>query len=278
MKDLYGVRGGKIQRITQDGSTTIGANPLNNSQLYQYTASSLAVDLRGEFGAVTTWVDGDPVVAMARLDPGDKDGEVETMPTDGDVLRPSYDNAGNLWVVDRATGNEPRLRVRAPDGNVTEIQGSFGGNTPEAFRIAPDGVRVLLVLKQKSTGTVSVQTATIAPNEQNRLVLGNFRPLELPLTDITDATWYQTGLLVAGRAKAGGLRQPWLVNVDGSQPRPIPGASNDFQAKELAANTNIDTFPVVKDTEGRLHWQTKDLGWNGLDEDPPTPIDPVYPG
>jgi hypothetical protein len=274
MKDLYGVRKTKLVRINQDGSNTIDATPLDSSQLYQYVASSFAVDLRGEFGAVVTEVNGNDVVAYGRLEPGDKEGKPEFIPTDGTVLRPTFDNVGNLWIVDRAGGDSPRLRMRNKDGKLTEIPADFGGE-PVQLRMAPDGVRALLVIK--TGGGKVVKTATIVTNDQ-KLALSNFRPLELPLVDITDASWTQSGILVAGKARTGATAQPWQVNVDGSQPRLIQGASNDFQAKHLASNTNIDTLPVVEDLVGQLHWQTKDLGWATLDDNPPIPISPVYPG
>jgi len=77
MKDLYGVRKHKLVRINQDGSNTIDATPLDGSQLYQFSVDSFAVDLRGEFGAVVTELNGNHVVAYGRLEPGDKDGKPE---------------------------------------------------------------------------------------------------------------------------------------------------------------------------------------------------------
>ncbi|TDO51360.1 sporulation and spore germination protein [Kribbella sp. VKM Ac-2527] len=276
MKDLYGVRNHKLVRINQDGSNTIDATPLDGSQLYQFKVQSFAVDLRGEFGAVVTEVNSNRVIAYGRLEPGDKDGKPEFIPTDGTVLRPTFDNVGNLWIVDRAGGDSPRLRMRNKDGKVTEIQADFQGQ-PIQLRMAPDGVRALLVISPKTGGGNVVKTATVVTDDQ-KLALSNFRSLELPLVDITDASWTQSGILVAGKARIGAPRQPWQVNVDGSQPRLIQGASNDFQATFLASNTNIDTLPVVEDPDGRLHWQTKDLGWATLDDNPAIPISPVYPG
>jgi hypothetical protein len=136
----------------------------------------------------------------------------------------------------------------------------------------------LLVMKRKS-GITYVVTATVQTNEAKQLVLGQFRPLNLPLIDITDASWNNLGVLVAGRSKTGEKSRPWQVNVDGSQPRLIPGASDDFDAFKLASNPNLETLPVVQDPAGGLHWQKKDLTWVEMSDDAKdVKIDPVYPG
>ena len=278
LKELYGVRNGKIQHISGlDGSGPIEAKPLDESELYGYDADSFAVDLSTDFGAIVTRVGGSEVVAYGRLAPKDKNDKVMTIPTDGDVLRPTFDAHDNLWILDRADSTTPRLRVRGKDGKVSEVKTNFSGDSPLVLRMAPDGVRALLVMQKKGSTETLVQTGTIAANEAKQPVLGQFRRLELPLTGITDAAWNQLGILVAGRSGKGATRQPWQVNTDGSQPRLIPGAN--FEASAVASNPNIDTLPVVQDVQDQLHWQAKDLSWPGMTDEAQSPgIDPVYPG
>ncbi|ADB30721.1 hypothetical protein Kfla_1626 [Kribbella flavida DSM 17836] len=276
MKDLYGVSKGKVQRIPLDGSGPIGPSPLDDSALSLYTAESFAVNLRGSDGAIVTTVDGKPSVAVAPLETLDEDDKVDPVRTEGEVLRPSFDNQDNLWIVDRARSSAPRLRVRAKDGKVSDVRVNFLGNTPLSLRMAPDGVRALMVMRDKA-GKNFVQTGTVNSNDAKQLQLGQFRKLELSLTDITDATWSQLGVLVAGKPRPDAARELWFVNTDGSQPRLVPGVANNFEAKTLASNSNLDTLPAVKDTDGRMHWQQKDLSWQTL-EDPPVVVDPVYPG
>ncbi|MFC5263793.1 LpqB family beta-propeller domain-containing protein [Kribbella qitaiheensis] len=280
LKDLYGVQKGKIQRIRgQDGAEDIGTTPLDNSVLYGSFAQSFAVNLRGDTGAiVTTAKDGRSVISSGSLDSEKKPADVQSTRTEGKVLRPSYDNENNLWYIDRADSAAPRLRMRTPDGKVTDVRANFGGASPLTLRMAPDGVRALLVMRSKA-GATFVQTATVGTNVAKQVVLSQFRSLELPLTDITDASWNQLGILVAGKSAKGQPGRPWQVNVDGSQPRLIPGVSTQFDAIKLASNPSVDTLPVVQDSTGQLHWQGKDLNWvNMNDGDKGTPIDPVYPG
>ncbi|WP_112246741.1 LpqB family beta-propeller domain-containing protein [Kribbella monticola] len=278
LKELYGLRAGKVQHITGlDGAKDIASVPLNDSLLYEYNADSLAVNLRGDAGAIV--VHNQPLVGYARLDATDKADKLVTIKTSGKVLRPSYDYQENLWILDRADSANPRLRVRNRDGKVSDVATDFHGDTPVALRMAPDGVRALLMMRRASTGQNYVETATVQLNDAKQPKLGGFRPLELPLTNITDVSWNQSGILVAGRSSPNALAQPWQVNTDGSQTHLLPGASTEFATKLIASNPSADTFPVVEDTSGALHWQLKDLSWQMDDETSKSPyITPVYPG
>jgi hypothetical protein len=278
LKELYGLRNGKIQHIVGlDGAQDIAAVPLDVSQLFASYANSLAVNLRGDSGAIVTTVHGDKVVQYALLDATNRSDKPVTIKADGTVLRPSYDYQENLWILDRADSH-PRLRVRDRDGKVTEVAADFGTDTPVALRMAPDGVRALLLMKTPA-GQQYVETATIQFTDAKQLKLGQFRKLELPLAAISDVAWNQNGILVAGRSTPSSDSQPYQVNTDGSQFHLLPGASSAFEADRIASTPNSDTFPVIKDTKGRLHGQLKDLSWQDDDQtSKPPPITPVYPG
>jgi hypothetical protein len=277
LKDLYGLRDGKIQRIQgQDDGQTIEAQPMDDSQLYSYDAKSFAVNLRGDSGAIVTSTKGGrPVVVVGRLDAPKNEKPESPILADGKVLRPSFDYEENLWVLDQADSSTPRLRVRGQDAKLRTVLAKFPG-TPVALRMAPDGVRALLVVESKGVNTVL--TATIETNEKKQLVLGRFKSLQMRLADITDAAWSNTGVLVAGKSIKGEQSRPWQVNMDGSQRRVIPGGSDRFDAVLVASNPNIDTLPAVQDSKKQLHWQGKDLTWVNLAEGPEGQITPVYPG
>ncbi len=279
MTDLFAIRSGKVQRIEGlDGASDIAARALDSSQLYEYQAESFAVNLRGDSGAIVTTIDGDKVVAYVRLDSTDKSDQVRTISTQGRVLQPSYDNQDNLWILDRADSSKPRLRVRNRDGKISEVAVSFHGDSPQVLRMAPDGVRALLVMRSKTTGKNYVQTGTIM-TAGGKQVLGQLRNLQLPLDDITDAAWNKQGILVAGMSATTSdpSRPLWLVDTDGSRLQLLPGTTIDFTIRRLASNLNKDTLPVVEDTQGRLHWQTRDLTWLLMDPES-APLIPTYPG
>ena len=162
LTDLYGMKDGKVQRIVGlDGASDIAAKPLKTSQLYRVQRRVVRGEPARDAGAIVTKdKDGDDVVAYAKLDATDKADTVK--PTrGGPVLRPSYDNQDNLWIVDKAESGDPRVRVRNRDGDVSTVKTSFHGDTPVMLRMAPDGVRALMVMKSKTTGKNYVQTGTI---------------------------------------------------------------------------------------------------------------------
>lgn len=279
LKELYGLRNNKIQHIVGlDGAQAIAAVPVDTSQLFETTAYSLAVNLRGDAGAIVARTrHGDPVVQYALLDATNRTDKAVTIKAEGSVLRPSYDYQENLWILDRAE-TDPRLRVRDRDGKVTEVATDFGADTPVALRMAPDGVRALLLM-ERPTGQRYVETGTIQITDAKQLKLGQFRNLELPLANITDIAWSQNGILVAGRSTPSSQGQPYQVNTDGSQFHLLPGASSAFDTVLIASTPNSDTFPVVQDSKGQLHWQLKDLSWQDDDQTSKSPsITPVYPG
>ncbi|WP_433166582.1 GerMN domain-containing protein [Kribbella sp. CA-247076] len=282
LTELFALRSGKVQRIEGlDGASDIAARPLRNSPLYDYNAKSFAVNLIGDAGAIVTESEGDQRVVYGWLDSTDKPDKERAIPVEGAVVPPSYDKQENLWVLDRADRATPRLRVRDRDGKVRAVAVNFRGETPLALRMAPDGVRALLLMRPK-TGQNYVLTATVQPTSGGGLALGQFRNLHLALKGITDVAWNKQGVLVAGTSAAtrsSALSQaPWLVNTDGSQLQVLPGASSvDFATNRLASNLNKDTLPVIEDVQGSLHWQTRDLAWVDMDDEG-GPIRPVYPG
>jgi hypothetical protein len=280
MTKLYGLLDHVPQQIVgMDGASTIEAQPLNAGPLAAYKAQSLAITVRGNAGAVVT-ADGKKVV-YGLLDPPDKDAKASPLDVDGKTLPPSFDYDDNLWILDRADTDRPRLRVRDRDGSLKSVTADFKGDVPIALRMAPDGVRVLLVMQRKGTAENYVQTATVQTQDSGkRMVLGAFRPLRLSLTNISDAAWSKQSIIVIGSGGNSAGRQLWMVNPDGSSLQPLPGSAPDFAPERIASNPNKDTLPVVQDDAGTIHWLSKDLIWVWMESDGNRhpKITPAYPG
>lgn len=287
LTELYGLKDGKVQRIVGlDGASDIAARNLDSSQLYEaYIAKSFAVNLHGNLGAIVTSNNkGEDFVATAKLDSTSSADTVSRLPkVDGRVLTPSFDYQDSLWILDKADSAGPRLRVRNRDGGINAVKVDFGGDSPQVLKMAPDGVRALLVMKSKATGENYVETGTVqSENGGKQLVLGQFSPLRLPLKNITDAAWNKQGILVIGvspKAPRLAINRPWLVNSDGSGLQLLPGSPPDFAARLIVSNPSSDTLPVIQDVEGQLHWLSRDLTWVPMDSDGNGPIViPTYPG
>jgi hypothetical protein len=277
MTKLYGLLGQKPQRIVGlDGASEISAQPLNSGPLSLHKARSFAVTLTGDAGAIVT-ADGDRII-YGKLDPAENSGKPSEIKVDGETLPPSFDGQDNLWFLDRADSARPRLQVRHDDGRLSVVATDFNGDTPIALRMAPDGVRVLLVMKSAATKQNYVEIATVqTTNGGKQLKLAEFRPLQLQLTNITDAAWDKQGIIVIGTDSA--APQPWLVSTDGSSLQLLPGSAPGFVPEHVASNTHKDTLPVIQDDAGHIHWLSKDLGWVSMDADnDQATIIPTYPG
>lgn len=284
-KQLYAALKGRIHQVSGllDGSEAIDALPLNESPLWDNPAATFAVSLGLELGAVVPLENKDKDegnVVVAPLAATDEKTNAEEIPTEGRVVRPSFDALDRLWILDRAQSAAPRLRVRLPDGKHPVVATDFGGLRPTVLRVAPDGVRVLVVGETAAGGT-AVLIGTIAADDNKRLTLTRLRPLHLSLQNISDASWYKTDeILVAGAIGPGLNRQPWRVKVDGAQPTLVFGASA-INVVTVAASAGADVQPVVRDGVGAMHWQSKDLSWLPvLEPEPNKQKDelPVYPG
>ena len=133
--ELWGLRGGRVIELSGAGTATSG--PLGRPG---YSMRSLAVS---ESPRKTAAVSGDgTTVFVAPAEGGDASTPV-TRPVVGgtDILRPSYDMFGDLWLIDRTSdgarvivvsGGQVR-RLRVPDVTGAEVV---------AFSIARDGSRL----------------------------------------------------------------------------------------------------------------------------------------
>ena len=123
----------------------------------------------------------------------------------------SWDNSGNLWVVGKrvdqwgvwllAHGQGPAQRVLLPPG--------LGPVT--SLRVAPDGVRVAMIVK----GHLLLAAAL---HDKTGFFLGTASPLGSALTSVSALTWYGEDHVLA-IAGSGENTQYWDVPVNGDNPR-----------------------------------------------------------
>ena len=201
------------------------------------------------------------------------------------MLRPSYDNQDNLWIVDKADSAAPRLRVRNRDGDVSTVKTSFHGDAPVVLRMAPDGVRALMVMKSKTTGQNYVQTGDrpVRRTAASSWCSGSSASSSLPLTGITDAAWNKQGILVVGASTTGSNpnRRPWLVNSDGSRLQLLPGSLPGFTARDRRVQPQQGHPPGHRGRRGQgaLAQPRPALDADGRRrQGRRRPIYPVYPG
>jgi hypothetical protein len=181
----------------------------------------------------------------------------------------SWDSAGNLWVAGRIGhtsgvwvlfhGQGPPVPV-LPPANVTTVTG---------LRVAPDGVRVALIVGTGADAHLAL-AAAIPNGAHTGFSLSPAIPIGSSLTSVTALSWYDEDhlLVVTG---AGVDSEAWEVPVDGNNPA--------FLAKLQGIATITAAGPhnpfYLGMTSGRLQ---KAVGLN----QPLSPITPgqavIYPG
>jgi lipoprotein LpqB-like beta-propeller protein/sporulation and spore germination protein len=193
-----------------------------------------------------------------------------------DITALSWDRDDNLWVVQG--GSIFMLRT---GGTSPEPVTLVGGGYVSDLSVAPDGVRVALIMsgngpgRQLEVAAIS-QSGPQAPGPRGvpsvHPVISDGVPLGASLTDPVALTWYGADDLIAVN-HAGGGNALWEVPVDGQQaqgPQATPpgtlSITADGTANVLVAGLTGNQLAVSTGLEGP--WQT--LGEPGRD--------PAYPG
>lgn len=293
---LYLGEGDKIRRVNvEDGAARLEAPP--PSTVSEYTTDVFTVDLSSApnvalLSETTSLVIGR--LTEPQDPPPDKDEQKQPYQTvlDGKALRPSFDKAGNLWVVDKADQHKPRIQYitvdQAPANEPTHREAyevdvpGLAGKQVSAIRVAPDGARVLLVTR--SGGKSAVYIAGAARNDDViSLRLG--RPVPVPLTNIIDAGWSSADKFTVLGNNGTGANEVREISVDGST-NPVQGLGQpeSFNPTYLAVAPSADALLAVGDQQGRIRIRGSDFSWRDslmLTSDGKNAAnlhDPVYPG
>ncbi|GAB3678229.1 LpqB family beta-propeller domain-containing protein [Actinocorallia lasiicapitis] len=152
---------------------------------------------------------------------------VLTVAKDKNLLRPSWDRHGNLWMVARNKDGSGATLHRWSTGMARAVPVPWGLETPltkvDALRVARDGVRVALLIRNGDRP--EIQMAEL--KELNGApAMGDFRTINADLSSITDLTWLNADTLaVLGRAEGTGTSVlPFQVPVSGGKVRYIGGS------------------------------------------------------
>lgn len=215
----------------------------------------------------------DPLAALAAIVRADGHSVVVGgIPSESDVdprtwiegrtnlLKPSWDPHGVLWVVDR-NGGDARILAATAEGVRTVPADGLAGRDVIAFAVSRDGVRAAAIVRDRA-GRAHLMLATIDRSAQQpaRVMLGPAREVvtaQVTLQTMTRLAWASpTVLAVLGRVPSGDAR-PYEVAIDGSQ---ISEAAVILPTTpiSLAASPTQDVPLVIGNAERRLYLFTAD--------------------
>lgn len=197
---------------------------------------------------------------------------------EGDRLTaPSWDGLGDLWVADRDPDNPRLLRLAGGKEKPEEVAvpGLVKGQRIESLRIASDGVRIALRIRQpggrRTLELGRVERAGTAKKPQTTVAA--LRPVAPQFEDVAAASWAGGSRLVVVGRESGSVQQVLYMETDGSasnQPT-LPGI-NDVSG---VAASEDESKPLLADSGDGIVRLPPDANWKTLTD---SGSGPVYPG
>ncbi|MBA2949559.1 LpqB family beta-propeller domain-containing protein [Streptomyces himalayensis] len=206
---------------------------------------------------------GDPVVTSRAKSESDR------------LSTPSWDGRGDLWVADRDPKDPRLLLLEKGAGEPIEVgTHDLDGGRIEAVRVAADGVRVALLVKEDGKTSLRIGRIERQDGSGERPEVSVVRPrLAAPQMEVTAMSWAGGSRLVVVGRESGGVQQIRYVKCDGLTPSGgvLPGLNG---VKEIAASEN-DQLPLVANSDDGIVRLPVGAAWQTVVEDGTAP---VYPG
>lgn len=263
-RQLFGVVAGRLVRLVEapGGIDSIEAAP--GLEAVSYAA------VRGDaLTAAGVNADRSQLLVAPMAQPG-----VEPVASGIGLRRPHYARQGELWFVD----DRGSVGALLADGTVVAVPvGGLGTGSAEgrvsALRLAPDGVRVALVIERPGGSTVGLGlvirgAGTLAVEGVRELTVSDS---ELAQRSVRDVGWRSadTLLVLAGDGRSTSVMS---VAQDGSTLAPI-GPTGEDALVELAVAPGVPA--MVRSTRGELLRYNADFRWSSQ---PSVATSVFYPG
>ncbi|MEU8754072.1 LpqB family beta-propeller domain-containing protein [Streptomyces chartreusis] len=191
---------------------------------------------------------------------------------------PSWDAQGDLWIADRDPDNSRLLLLKeGVDDPVTVNMPTGLEGRIESVRVAADGVRIALVVKQGEKSSLLIgrieRSDAGKEGDQSAVSVRELRSATPALEEVSAMSWAgDSRLVVVGREK-GGVQTMRYVQVDGSTPEgPAPAALSGV--KEITASEDA-RLPLVGYSEDGIVRLPSGEQWQKVVTDGTAP---VYPG
>ncbi|HSE09413.1 MAG TPA: LpqB family beta-propeller domain-containing protein [Nocardioidaceae bacterium] len=214
-QELFGIRDGQIVALAQGSDDVVG-----RFGGQEYALRDIAADLAGERVAAVS-EDGTTVILAPRgrspADPPSADATRVVYAKGTDVLQPSWDVFGEVWVMDRTRRGASVGVVR--EGAVTFVEApGLQGKDVSSFVVSRDGTRLVAVVEERSGDRLMIARVVRGKNGRVQRLT---RAVDLPLAqggvdEIRDLAWRTPGSLAVLTGPTPESSQVLLALVDGS--------------------------------------------------------------
>jgi hypothetical protein len=249
---------GRVYSVQPNNAAVPVTGPISTVDV---DARAISVDPSGSYAALVSG-DGTRVVAGG-LTPAQSEFPAKTWYRRGaDLLRPSYDASGLLWIVE-GNHHHALLRVATSTSTKVVLAPSFTGQDIRAFALSPDGVRFAAILGRGKDSRLVVALVKRAASPTEVSLIGGDAPIvnsAFPLSDIHELAWVDATHVEVLAQDLGNDSQPYSVAVDGSRVEPLGGLPLPPSPVSLAAGVG-DVPTIVGDAQGLLYYQKAEAQW-----------------
>ena len=193
------------------------------------------------------------------------DGAPRTIYEGRDVVEPSWDRTGKLWLADRRGGAARIVVVDEGDAVVSVVAPDLAGRDVRALKISRDGARVAALVQRGDQTVLMVGRV----HRTDGLAIRGLREIPVEMSSMTDLAWSGFDRVAVIGSDAQSPSSPTLVSVDGSQVDPLTAGP---EPRAIAAAP--DQPVLLSSDAGRLHVEDKNYMWSQLGEG----TSPAYPG
>ncbi|MGH1563400.1 LpqB family beta-propeller domain-containing protein [Mumia sp. DW29H23] len=210
---------------------------------------------------------------VVRVSPLAGEPQLVTVRQGTDLLRPSWDEAGRLWTVDRTAAGS-QLTVGPTDAAPRAIAlGPLAKGRVTGFELSPDGARFLATARVGGSDGLYVGAIRYDPETGEVIGLVDIGEIPTPAdTGVPLSAAWRTSTSIALLAQANERApQVTLVAIDSSSP--VTGAVQvgllpQDSARQVLAAGLVSAPVYVLDAEGLLWTQNNDGRWQQAEGDP----------
>lgn len=272
-RSLYALSGGHLVTPTSSGVVAV-PGPLG---ALSQSAQSAAIAPTGPLGALVT-NDRRTVVVGDYAGVTNVVGNAVWFEGGAELLKPSWDGRGLLWLVDRTAHGAVVHVVTKAGSRIVDAPG-IAGQDVRAFAVSRDGSRFAAILGRRDSSRLVIAMIRRSPTSVTDVGLSD--PLvvtnaDFALVNLSQLAWYSPTAVIVLAQTSGSEPQPYEIAIDGSHVQPTNGVL-PIRPVSLAGGADPDVPPVIGSPDGKLYSRTPDQQWALIPARQPL-FAPAYPG
>ncbi len=257
-RQLYGLTGQGLVTVTENGTATVPGPILEPSR----GARSAAVEPNARRGAVVS-ADGH-TVTMAGMTTNDS-GTTVWYSGGVDVIKPSWDIFGSLWIADNRSDGAHLYVVNDGEGRREVSAPGITGQKVHSIAVSRDGVRLAAIVGTGRDRKLVISVINRDPADPTQISMRRAHRVltaDVTTTAISSGSWVSPTSIAALVGDQGGEPEPAELGIDGA-PTLVSRFPGFLPIKpiDLAAGPNEDVPTAIVDRRGALYAESVTSEW-----------------